>query len=162
MSTAAGAGDGGAFSGLPERIRPRDSEAKGTGQMRLIETTLLVLVALVLTVATVNDLARQAKVNKRLVADLATWRAYTGHDYKNVTVDQELFGTQSDREVVCGNTKPGQLKGTTQICLVIDGPIAGGKRTIQGGWYLPPEVEDEQALRYGCFGQEEVQELCPR
>jgi len=162
MSTPATEPDEGAFSRLPERIRPRRTEAPGTGQMRLIESTLLVLVALVLLIATVNDLSRQATVNKRLVADLKTWRTYTGHNYKNVTVDQELLGSSSGREVVCGNTKPGELKGTTQICLVVAGPIEGGKRTIQGGWYLPPKVEDERALRYGCFGEEEVLEKCPR
>ena len=42
------------------------------------------------------------------------------------------------------------------------GPIVDGKRRIQGGWYLPPKAEDERALRYGCFGEEEVLEKCPR
>jgi hypothetical protein len=150
------------FSRLPERIRPRTSEDPGLGQLRLIETTVLILVGLLLLIATVNDLSRLATVNKRLVADLLTWRAYTGHNYHNVSIDQELLGTQTQREVVCGNTSPGAPKATTQICLVIWGPTVDGKRTIHGGWMLPPKAEDERALRYGCFGDEYVRSLCPR
>ena len=162
MSTSAATRDEGVFSRLPERLRPRSSEEPGTGQMRLIETTLLVLVAVLLTIATVNDLSRQANINHRLAADLKTWRTYTNHNYRNVTVDQELLGTATGREVVCGNTRPGAPKATTQVCLIVWGPIVNGRRTVHGGWYLPAKAEDERALRYGCFGDEEVQELCPR
>jgi hypothetical protein len=150
------------FSRLPASLRPRTCEDPGLGQMRLIETTLLILVGLVLLIATVNDLSRQATVNERLVADLQTWRAYTGHDYHNVAINQELLGSQTQREVVCGNTAPGAPKATTQVCLVIWGPTVGGRRTIHGGWKLPPKAEDERALRYGCFGDEYVRSLCPR
>jgi hypothetical protein len=150
------------FSRLPRPLRPRTSEDPGLGQLRLIETTVLVLVAVILLIATVNDLSRQATVNKRLVADLQTWRAYTGHSYHNVSIDQELLGSRTQREVVCGNTAPGAPKATTQICLVIWGPQVGGRRTIHGGWMLPPKAEDERALRYGCFGDEYVRSLCPR
>jgi hypothetical protein len=154
--------DEGRFSRLPERLRPRTSEDPGLGQLRLIETTVLVLVGLILLIATVNDLSRQATVNERLVADLQTWRAYTGHNYHSVSIDQELLGSQTKREVVCGNTAPGAPKATTQICLVIWGPQVGGRRTIHGGWMLPAKAEDERALRYGCFGDEYVRSLCPR
>ncbi len=150
------------FSRLPGRLRPRTSEDRGLGQLRLIETTVLVLVGLILLIATINDLSRQATVNKRLVADLQTWRAYTGHNYHNVSIDQELLGSRTQREVVCGNTAPGAPKATKQICLVIWGPQVAGRRTIHGGWMLPPKAEDERALRYGCFGDEYVRSLCPR
>jgi hypothetical protein len=131
-------------------------------QVRLIETTLLVLVGVVLAVATVNDVARQTGVNQRLIADLKTWRHYTGHDYHNLSIDQELLGSSSQREVVCGNTSPGAPKATTQICLAIWGTPVDGRRTVFGGWYLPPKVEyDVRSDRYGCFGPAS-RGICPR
>ena len=63
--------------------------------------------ALLLAIATVNDVVRQTHINQRLIADLRTWRAYTGHDYKNVAIEQQLLGPTTKREVVCGNTTPG-------------------------------------------------------
>jgi hypothetical protein len=147
---------------LPPWLRPRTVEPRGTGQMRLIETTLLVLVAVVLATATINDLVREAHVNHRLVADLKTWRHYTGHDYHNISVDQETFGPSTQREVLCGNTSPGAPKTRTQICLEIWGPVVDGRRTVQGGWYLPANVEDDvRAKRYGCFGPA-ARGLCPQ
>jgi hypothetical protein len=129
----------------------------------LIESTLLVLVAVLLTTATVNDLARQTGVNDRLIADLRTWRAYTGHDYRNLSISQELLGpTSSQREVVCGNTTPGAPKANIQICLAIWGPTVNGRRTIHGGWYLPAKTEDDtRSKRYGCFGERSLGR-CPR
>lgn len=122
-------------------------------QVRLVETTLLVLVGIVLAAATVNDVVRQTGINQRLIADLKTWRQYTGHDYHNLSIDQELLGANSKREVVCGNTSPAAPKATTQVCLAIWGPVVDGRRTVQGGWYLPANVEfDVRADRYGCFG----------
>ncbi len=66
---------------LPPWLRPRTVELKGGGNLRLIETTLLVLVGVVLATATVNDVGREVGINRRLIADLKTWRQYTGHDY---------------------------------------------------------------------------------
>jgi hypothetical protein len=149
------------FSGLPAWLRPRARELPGSGRLRLIETTLLALLGLLLAIATVNDVARQTHINHRLIADLATWRAYTGHPYHNLSIEQELFGPASQHEVVCGNTSPGGLKARTQLCLVIYDPISGGRRTVHGGWYLPPKVEDVRADRYGCFGAAS-QGMCPR
>ena len=102
-----------------------------------------------LLIATVNDLSRQQGVNERLIADLRTWRAYTGHDYQNLLVDTQLLGPTSKREVVCGNTSPGAPKERTQLCLLIWGPIVDGRRPVHGGWYLPPRSEDvlQPALR---------------
>ncbi len=147
---------------LPERLRPHDAELPGSGSMRLVETTLLVIAGLLLAVATVNDLVRQTKVNHRLVADMQTWRSYTGHVYHNLSVDQELLGKHTGREVVCGNTTPGAPKARAQICLVVQGPVRGGRRTVTGGWYLPPRTEDDvRSARYACFGRGAAG-MCPR
>jgi hypothetical protein len=120
-----------------------------------------VLVGVLLAVATINDVVRQTHVNHRLIADLSTWRAYTGHRYHNLSIEQELFGRASQREVVCGNTSPGPPKARTQLCLAIWGPEVNGRRPVHGGWYLPPRTEDGRAVRYGCFG-EASRGLCQR
>jgi hypothetical protein len=138
---------------LPGWLRPRDRELPGSGRARLIETTLLVLAGILLATATINDVARQTHVNQRLIADQRTWRAYTHHDYHNLSIDQKLLGEASRREVVCGNTSPGAPKEETQLCLAIWGPTVNGKRVVHGGWYLRAKVEqDARADRYGCFG----------
>jgi hypothetical protein len=146
---------------LPPWLAPREREQRGSGSLRLVETTLLVLLGLLLATATINDVARQAKINHRLVADLATWRRYTGHAYHNVGVDQELLGITTHRDVVCGNKVPGPPKKRIQVCLVVEGPTHGGRRQVTGGWYLPANTEnDTRALRYGCFGRG-AQGVCP-
>jgi hypothetical protein len=137
---------------LPAWLRPRTVELMGTGSMRLVETTLLVLAAVLLAVATVNDVGRSVSINHRLVADLRTWRQYTGHDYRNISIDQQTFGLDTQREVLCGNTSPGPPEARTQICLAIWGPVVNGRRSVHGGWYLPPRSVDVPANRYGCFG----------
>lgn len=144
---------------LPAPLRPRDEEVLGDGRRRLIETTLLLLAGLLLAIATVNDVARQTHVNHRLVADLRTWRAYTGHDYHNLSVEQDIFG-HSTREVVCGNTAPGPPKERVQLCLVMTGPVSHGRRAALGGWYLPPKAEDLLHVRYACFGSARALGLC--
>jgi hypothetical protein len=130
-------------------------------RVRLIETTLLVLAGLLLAIATVNDVVRQTHVNHRLVADLRTWRAYTGHDYHNVSPEQDIYG-HTTRDFVCGNTTPGPPKERVQICLVITGPVVHGRREARGGWYLPPKVEDVSTFRYGCFGSATPAQFCGR
>ncbi len=145
---------------LPAWLRPRERELPASGQMRLIETTLLLLAGLILAVATVNDLAREVGVNERLIADERTWRAFTAHDYHNLSIDQEVLGEGTQREVVCGNTRPAAPKATTQLCLAIWGTVRDGRRTVLGGWFLHANVEDVRADRYGCFG-EAAREMCP-
>ena len=142
----------GLWERLPAWLRPRTVELKGTGSMRLVETTLLVLAAVLLAVATVNDVGRSVSINHRLVADLRTWRHYTGHDYHNISIDQQTFGLDTQREVLCGNISPGPPEARTQICLAIWGPVVNGRRSVHGGWYLPPRSVDLPANRYGCFG----------
>jgi hypothetical protein len=130
-------------------------------RVRLIETTLLIMFGLLLAGATVNDVARQTHVNQRLIEDLRTWRAYTGHDYHNLSIEQTLFGERSQREVVCGNTAPGAPHARIQLCLAIWGPVVDGRRTVHGGWYLPADTEEDlRRHRYGCFGPASAG-ICP-
>ena len=138
---------------LPPSLAPRSSELGGSGSTRLIETTVLILVAILLATATIYDTVRQSHINERLVADEVTWRAYAGLKEQNLSLSQELLGTMSKHEVVCGNTSPGPPKTRTQLCLAIWGPVRDGRRAVHGGWYLPPKVEDERRYRYGCFGE---------
>jgi len=126
---------------------------------RLIETTLLILAGLLLAIATVNDVVEQTHVNHRLIADLRTWRSYTGHDYRNLSIEQDLYG-HTTRDVICGNTTPGGPKERVQLCLRMTGPVVRGARAAGGGWYLPPKVEDVPSLRYGCFGEAKSAGLC--
>jgi hypothetical protein len=145
---------------LPMRLRPRMGEQHGSGRLWRVETTLLVIVGLFLAVAIVNDLAREVGINHRLVADLRTWRHYTHHDYVNISIDQETLGANSDREVLCGNTSAGSPGSKTQICLAIWGATVHDRRTVHGGWYLPPYYQDVRSERYGCFGA--VRGFCTR
>jgi hypothetical protein len=142
-------------------LGPRDRERPGGERTRLVETTLLVLAALLLALATVNDVVRQTHTNHRLVADLRTWRAYTGHPYPELSIEQDFRGFTT-KEVVCGNTSPGEPATRVQVCLEIAGPVIGGRRAVHGGWYLPPKAEDLRASRYACFGSAKRARRCPR
>lgn len=146
---------------LPERLRPLDREPRGGGRQWRIETVAMLLVFALLAVATVDDVVRSVHINHRLVADLRTWREYTGHDYKNISTEQDVkhFTTT---DVVCGNTVPGPPKERVQLCLQMTGPIVNGRRAARGGWYLPPKREDLRRYRYGCFGSTKAQGACPR
>ncbi|HEY2570707.1 MAG TPA: hypothetical protein VGI27_04505 [Solirubrobacteraceae bacterium] len=144
---------------LPERLRPREHERRGRGELRRVESTLLVLALLLLAVATVNDVVLQTHTNGRLTADLRTWRALTGHDYHNVSVEQDLKG-HSTREILCGNTAPGAPGALPQVCLLITGPVVHGLRASHGGFYLPPFAADKRANRYACFGTAARARLC--
>jgi hypothetical protein len=146
---------------LPRWLLPRERELPGSGRRWRIETLALLLLGLLLAIATVNDVVLGTHVNHRLVADLRTWRAHTGRDYKNVSTEQDVkhFTTT---DVACGNTSPGPPKERVQICLQMIGPVAHGYRTVGGGWYLPPKAEDLRRYRYGCFGRPKAQGACPR
>jgi hypothetical protein len=145
---------------LPPSLRPLAEELPAPRRWR-IETAALVLVGLLLAIATVNDVVLGTHVNHRLVADLHTWRVYTGHDYKNVSTEQDVkhFTTT---DVVCGNTTPGPPKERTQICLQLTGPVVDGRRAARGGWYLPPKRENVRRYRYACFGTTKAEGACPR
>jgi hypothetical protein len=161
MNASAGSARPSGWERLPRRLRPRSEEVRGTGLQWRVETVVLVLVALLLAVATVNDVKQQTNVNHRLIADLRTWREYTGHDYKNVSVEEDLYG-HSTRDFVCGNVSPGPPKERTQICLTVTGPVTEGRRAAKGGWYLPAKTEDLRSYRYGCYGTAKHERLCER
>jgi hypothetical protein len=150
-------GSAGVSAGRAAQLRaalgPRSSEPGGGGRVRLLETTVLVLVGIALATATVYDLRREVHTNERLVADLRTWRAFTGHDYRDLTLSSELLGARSHHDLVCGNTSAGAPDARSQLCLVVWGPERHGRRTVHGGWYLPPKVQDLPYQRYGCFGE---------
>ncbi len=129
-----------------------DVQGSGTRRLWLVETSVLVLVGLVLAVATLNDLGRAVDINHRVGADLSTWRHYTHHDYINISVDQKTLGEDSQRDLLCGNTSAGAPGSKTQICLTISGATVDGQRSVYGGWYLAPYHPDIPANRYGCFG----------
>jgi hypothetical protein len=129
--------------------------------VRRVETVVLLLAGLLLAIATVNDVVLRTHTNHRLVADLRTWRSYTGHDYHNLSVSQDVR-THTTRDVVCGNTSPGGPKERVQLCLAVTGPVVGGRRRARGGWYLPPKAENLRRYRYACFGTAKEQRQCPR
>jgi hypothetical protein len=151
---------------LPPWLRPRDADRSkvgqpGSGRLWRFETVVLLLVGLLLTIATVNDVVLSTHTNQRLVADLRTWRHYTGHDYKNVSSEQDIRN-YTTTDVVCGNTAPGPPKERIQLCLQVTGPTVNGLRAARGGWYLPPKAENLRHYRYGCFGPPKQQRLCTR
>ncbi|MGH2874736.1 MAG: hypothetical protein ACRDK7_03020 [Solirubrobacteraceae bacterium] len=152
MSEAAGTTERDRWGRLPAWLRPRERELEGRGRRRLIELTLLVLAGLLLTVAVVNDVFLQTHVNHRLNADLRTWRHDTGHDYVNISLEQDIY-SHTTRDIACANTSPGPPGERVQLCLQLTGPIVHGLRAARGGWYLPPKTQDAPALRYGCFGE---------
>jgi hypothetical protein len=146
---------------LPPSLRPREREREGSGRMWRVETVVLLLVGLLLAIATVNDVVLDTYTNHRLVADLRTWRAYTGNNYKNVSTEQDIK-RHTTTDVVCGNTVPGPPKERVQICLQMTGPVVRGYRAARGGWYLPANTEKNlRRYRYGCFGTTKAQGACP-
>jgi hypothetical protein len=161
MSAGSTSVEPGRWRRLPAWLRPRSIELPGSGRTRLVETTLLLLAALLLAIATVDDVVLQTKVNHRLVADLGTWRSYTGHAYRNLSIEQDFHG-HTNREVVCGNTTPGPPGERVQLCLLMAGPVVHGRRTVRSGWYLAPKTKDLRANRYGCFGPPTAGWPCPR
>jgi len=146
---------------LPPALRPLERERRGSGRLWRIETVVLLLVGLLLAIAIVNDVVLGTHTNHRLVADLRTWRAHTGHDYKNISTEQDI-DRHTTTDVVCGNTAPGPPKERVQICLQMTGPVVHGYRAARGGWYLPAKAEDLRRYRYACFGTTKALRACPR
>src|SRR5262245_61161067 len=149
------------FERLPARLRPLDAERPGGGRQWRIETAVMLLVFLLLAIATVNDVVLGTHVNHRLVADLRTWREYTGHDFKNISTEQDVKH-YTTTDIVCANTVPGPPKERVQLCRQLTGPVVDGRRAAHGGWYLPPKHENLYRYRYGCFGTTKAQGACPR
>jgi len=154
----------GRWQRLPEWLRPRERERRGRGELRRVESTLLVLAFVGLAVATVNDVVRQAHVNERLTVDVLTWRAvagraYPGHAVQNVSVGQDLVH-YTTRDVLCGNVWSAAPGTTPQLCLVMTGPAVHGRRAARGGYYLLPYFPDSRPYRYACFGTAVAEALC--
>jgi hypothetical protein len=161
MSGAAQSSDGGRGRDVPAWLRIGEIARAPRGAPRLAEGVALLLAGALLATATVNDLVLETHTNHRLIADMRTWRAYTHHDYHNLLVSRDISGLTT-REVVCGNTAPGGLRQRTELCLVITGPVRGGRRSVSGGWYLPAKAENERRYRYACFGPARAEGRCPR
>jgi hypothetical protein len=147
-----------------ERLYPRESERRGRGDLRRVESTLLVLAFLVLAVAVVNDVVLQVHVNERLTVDLRTWRAVVGRDYprhaqQNISIERDLTH-HTTRDVLCGNIGEGPPGTQPQVCLIMTGPTVNGRRAARGGFYLPPYFQDKRENRYACFGTAGSEELC--
>ncbi len=160
MSSSAGASRPGPIGRrLPGWARPLDSERRGSGSVRRVEATIVILFGLLLAVATVNDLVQQTHVNHRLAADLLAWRTVTGHDYINLAIEQDVK-RYTTRDIVCGNVSPGAPGERAQICLRLTGPVIEGKRAVSGGYYLPPKLTDASRNRYACFGSAASAGLC--
>lgn len=155
---------GGIFARLPKPLRPLTSERTGSGRRSRVEVAILLALALVLAVASVYDVTRQARINYRLTADIATWHevtGLTGYYYKELDVEQNLT-TYTNRDIVCGNTTYGKPGTKQQVCLVMKGPIVKDRREATGGFFLPPEKPDRPRYRYGCFGAPTTEHLCTR
>ncbi|HEY1688891.1 MAG TPA: hypothetical protein VGF95_08505 [Solirubrobacteraceae bacterium] len=161
---------------LPARLRPRSAEPEGSGvRRRRIETTVLVLLALLIAVAVVHDIHRQSKINYRLTADIESWRELTGNVYKKVGLAYEAVAVETDarhyttKDVACGNISIAKAGARTQVCLVMTGPILrrriDGKiqqrRASHGGFFVQPRTSTGyKDHRYGCFGEAIAEERC--
>lgn len=126
---------------------------------RRLELAVLAIVAAVMLVATIDDLALQAHTNHRLVRDLATWRAATGLHWKDLGIERDV-ARFTTKDTICGNVATGPPDESAQVCLTMVGRPIGGHRYVTGGYYLPPVVLDETANRYSCFGEAASERLC--
>jgi hypothetical protein len=151
---------------LREQLAPRSQERRGRGDLRFVETALLVLAFLVLGVATVYDVHRQVHIGSRLAADLKSWKEVTGVRSHNPFIEQDIR-TFSTRDVVCADLTKGKPEGKPQVCLIFTGPVRNERRSPRGGFYLMAEgtdvhepVLDRPQYRYACFGSAIAERLC--
>jgi hypothetical protein len=148
----------GVVARLPAWLAPRDEDAPKRGLWR-VETIALILVGLLLAVSAVNDVVWSVNSNARLVADQMTWRHYTHRDYFNVSAAPLVVGQPQD--FACANATPGPPGERTQICIVLQGPVVHGLRSVVGGWRLAARTGDFADARYDCFGAAATKVLCP-
>jgi hypothetical protein len=151
---------------LRDLLGPREKERRGRGELRFIETAVLVLLGIVLLVATVNDDHRAVGIGNRLAADLESWRQYTGVPFHNPFIEQDIKH-YSTRDVVCADETIGKPEGKPQACLIFTGPVQHGRRVAHGGFYLIARgtdvhqpVLDRPQYRYACFGSAIAEHLC--
>ncbi|MBV8087156.1 MAG: hypothetical protein JO247_20295 [Chloroflexi bacterium] len=138
------------------RLQARDDDDGGRGRLYRAETIVLIVLAVVLTVATVYDVVRQVHVNARFHADLVSWEAITGRHDRHAIIEQDAK-TYTSREVVCGKTAS-TPSAPAVVCLIFRGPVKAGRRDAFGGYYVlksgrhKNQVEDVASKRYACFG----------
>lgn len=166
MSSGAGTAAGRLGGRMPGWLAPRDEERRGRGELRLIETFVLVVIGIVLAVATIHDLGREVRIGDRLGADLLSWKRIVGAKYHNPLVEQDIK-RYTTRDVVCADTEKGKPQGRVQICLIFTGPVHGEWRAAKGGYYLlaagtdpHKPVVDKPGYSYGCAGTAVAEGLC--
>jgi hypothetical protein len=157
---------GGPWRRLPTFLAPREEERRGRGELRFIESALLLLVGVVLAVATVADVGREVRIGRRLAADLESWRAITHVPFHNPFIEQDVR-TYTTRDVMCADTTNGKPQGKPQVCLIFTGPVRDGRRSAHGGFYLLAKGTDvhepvlnQARYRYACFGSAISEHLC--
>ena len=97
----------------------------------------------------------QVHVNHRLSADLATWRGSTGHDYRNLAIEQRPTNPDTTREV---HLRQHLARGAQVAHAAVPdhdrSDRATGAARCDGGYYLPrvPPGRPTRGNRYGCFG----------
>jgi hypothetical protein len=155
-----------AVTGWRHWLRPRSEERIGRGEVRLIETVVLVLVGVFLAVATIHDVARQVPVGERLSADLESWREIVGAYYHNPLTEQDVKH-YTTRDIECADTTYGKPYGKPQVCLIFTGPVKYRRRVAYGGFHLlaggtdvHEPVLDVPKYRYACWGTAVAEGLC--
>ena len=147
-------------------LRRSDANADGPSNpdLRLIETAVLLVAALVLAVATVNDIGRSVHITERVKVDQHTYRYYMHTQGGVATSIRKVSitpGAGTKIDVAC-SPPPGSSRGSS--CLVIGGPVGGAGaqhlRTVEGGYRLLPNARNRYVARYGCFGVPARQQLC--
>lgn len=148
---------------LPRWAAPRaqgDRDPAGR-DVRAIETTIMVLIGLLLAVAVTYDVVLQVRLNTRETADRATWRAYEHVSYVKTRLDVRTL-EHGTTDFVCRSTSTvaTQIAHQVRQCLMISGPTVNDRRQIDGGYYLAPKASDRFLYRYGCFGLPAERKLC--
>jgi hypothetical protein len=141
------------FSWLPAVLRPRDDDDGGGLGRRAAELAVLVVLGLLLTAATVNDVKHQIRVVERVAIDKSTWTAFTHHKVKRLFVTP---GVGATTDTACA---PPATGAQYRLCLVLTGPTSP-RRTISGGFRLPQTGDNRYRRRYGCFGSARAAGLC--
>jgi len=141
--------------------RPQGDRDPANRDVRAIETTVMVLIGLLLAVAVIYDVAHQVGINTRETADRATWRGYEHVADVKTRLDVRTL-ERGTTDFVCRSTSTVAATALHQVrlCLMISGPTVNDRRTIDGGYYLAPHASDRFAYRYGCFGLPAQRALC--
>ncbi|HEX4108005.1 MAG TPA: hypothetical protein VHX88_07710, partial [Solirubrobacteraceae bacterium] len=141
---------------LPRRLRPGVDPPEGPrrGDRRLVESFIVGAVGALLIAATIGDLARQVRLDRRFYHDQRTFLAYTHYKPYGYGIKPGI-GTSTD--IICAPTKH---TAVVNLCLVVDGRAHHAIRHIAGGFSLPLRRHDIAKYRYDCFGAAAAQRLC--